>query len=48
VSAATHYLRSVIVWDGHEPSRDEILKVLTPRQRAALERLSGTAVEPKK
>jgi hypothetical protein len=32
----------------HQPSRDEILKVLTPQQRTALERLSGTPVEPKK
>ena len=29
-------------------SRDDLLKVLTPQQRAALERLSGMAVEPKK
>jgi hypothetical protein len=41
-------LRTVYLRDYHLPSRDEILKVLTPQQRAALERLSGTPVEPKK
>jgi RNA polymerase sigma factor (sigma-70 family) len=34
--------------DVREPGREELLKVLTPQQRATLDRLAGTTVGPKK
>jgi hypothetical protein len=44
VQLGTHYLAT----DVSDGSRAELLKVLTPKQREALERLSGMTFEKKK
>jgi uncharacterized small protein (DUF1192 family) len=40
-------VKVMFLYDGIEPNRAELLKVLTPAQRAALERLSGMKLDGK-